>query len=382
MTLALCLVLVLSLGVTLLLHACTRALLKHRAEPLLHQPPVTILKPLKGVDDDLERNLKSFAELEYPHFQLVLGAEDPADPALDVARRIRRHYPDVDISVVAGARAFGRNPKVTNLASMSEVAAHNLWLVSDSNVRVRPSYLRDTVAGFRPGIGLVTNLFAGVREDTIGAALENLQLSTRVASSIAGTQMLTKRPRVAGKSMLFPRSVLERIGGWEAFADILAEDHAIGNAIENLGLETVTCSHVIYTVNSSWSFGRFLNRHLRWSQARRRQCPGTYVAEPLLNPVVWAVAAAFAGAPGVGLAAVLVKVGSDVALARAVRGEWLAPSQIWLLPVKDLLIFGLWLVGAFRRRVWWRGNALWIGSGARLLAEPERRRRHPARATA
>jgi ceramide glucosyltransferase len=343
---------------------------------------VTILKPLKGVDDDLEENLRSFAALDYPDFQLVLGAQNPSDPALEVARRLRAGFPEVDITIVAGATDLGRNPKVTNLATMARSARHDLWLVSDSNVRVGPSYLRDTVAELRPDVGLVTNLFVGIGEESVGAALENLHLSTWIAGGLGSIQVLTRRACVVGKSMLFPRTVLDRIGGWNAFADILAEDYVIGVRVHELGLRTTTSPHVIRTINRSWPLRRFINRHLRWAQIRRRLSPFAYAFEPLLNPLPWALLAGVAGAPWLAAAIVAGKIVLDAAQLRAVRGTSMHLAPLLLVPVKDLLMLGVWAVGAFRRRVWWRGNVLFIGPGSELIDAPSDREGQPAEAPA
>lgn len=369
--LALSLLASLALFLTLLGHLSVRMLLRRACEPPAHWPPVSILKPLKGIDDGLEENLASFAALDYGDFQIVLGIADAGDPAVAVARRFRARHPEMDVRVVVGAPPLGRNPKVTNLAALSRQATHELLLISDSNVRVQPSYLRDTVAAYhQPGVGLVTNLFAGVGERSLGGLLENLQLATWVAGSVAAAQVVTGRACVVGKSMLFSRSLLDAHGGWPALADVLAEDYAFGAWVARQGLRTVTAPHVIHTVNASWSLQRFANRHLRWAQIRRRMSLPAWLGEPLTHPTPWLLAAAVAGAPAFAVAGLIVKVLSDASLAHRLRGVGFSLPALLLIPLKDLLITTLWLIGGFRRRIWWRGNVLWIGAGTRLLEPP------------
>jgi ceramide glucosyltransferase len=157
-------------------------------------PPVTIFKPLKGIDEDLEENLRSFFRLDYPRYQLVFGVADPADPAVAVVQKLLREFPDRDARLVAGCPTFGLNPKVENLAGMYRHRKYETILISDSNVRVRPSYLRETACYLAdPAVGLVSNLFAGTGEDRLGAALENLQLNGFIAGGVA-LAAVTGRP--------------------------------------------------------------------------------------------------------------------------------------------------------------------------------------------
>jgi ceramide glucosyltransferase len=360
----------LALALTIASHLCAHVFLSRRPASDGPRPPVSLLKPLKGADDDLYANLATFTRQRYPRYQIVFGAEDPDDPALAVARRIRDENPHLDITVVAGADPLGRNPKVTNLASLSRFARHDFWLISDSNVRVRPDYLRDTMACFADrDVGMVTNPFAGVGERTPGAAMENLHLNSLVAGCMSGAELLTDMACVVGKSMVFRRAGFEALGGWAAVKDILAEDYVLATRFHEAGHRVVTAPHRIETVNVSWSARRFLNRHLRWGQIRRWNSTRAFAGEPLMNPIPFALAAALAGLPWVAGAVVALKIMSDSILAKRLRGRAYRLRDLVLIPVKDLVIAGVWIVAIFRRRVWWRGNALRIGPGSALVAE-------------
>src|SRR5262249_10753324 len=178
-----------------------------------HTPAVTIFKPLKGMDEGLEENLRSFFRLEYPVYQVIFGVADADDPAIAVVRKLQEEYPDHDTTLVVGTPAFGLNPKVENLAAMDRHRKHGVILISDSNVRVRTSYLRETASYLaEPGVGLVTNLFAGVGEVHAGAIMENLQLNGFIAGGVAGAAVM-RVTCVVGKSMLMPVAALEAIGG-------------------------------------------------------------------------------------------------------------------------------------------------------------------------
>ena len=150
-----------------------------------YTPPVTIYKPLKGEDEGLEENLRSFFRLDYPTFQLLFCVADADDPAIAVVERLMAEFPKQDAGLIVGCPAFGLNPKVESLAAMERYRRFETILISDSNVRVRPSYLRETACYLSdPGVGLVSNLFSGVDESHIGAVLENLHLNGFIAGGV------------------------------------------------------------------------------------------------------------------------------------------------------------------------------------------------------
>ncbi|HWE24954.1 MAG TPA: glycosyltransferase [Myxococcales bacterium] len=369
-----------SLALTLIAHVAVFLVVsprrKRRSGPT---PPITILKPVKGEEEGLYENLASLACQDYPEFEILVGAEDALDPALDVARSVQADHPAARIRIQAGSRRLGLNPKVNLLAALTERARHDHLLVSDSNVRVQPHYLRDTAAEMEdPQVGLVTNLVAGEEGDSLGGALESLQLNSFVASAASFARVVAGRACVIGKSMLFRRDDFEDLGGFWSVRNVLAEDYLIGRAFEMAGFRVALSPHVITTVNRGWTAERFANRHLRWAQMRRRICLPAYLGELPLNPILWIALALCAIASlrrsldvrlvVLACVAVAVKCASDALVSRRLRGELPPLRHVLLIPFKDLLMAAIWLVGAFRRTVNWRGNLLRIESGSALVA--------------
>lgn len=355
--------------ISVLASFCVLRKLKERPPQLQNPFAISVLKPLKGVDAGLYENLSALAKQRYAPFELLFGAEDKNDPALEVARQVQRDFPDVPIRVVAGTSFQGLNPKVRMLRQLAEHASADWLLVSDSNVRPGPFYLRDIAAcQERSGADLVHNLLRGEGQESFGARLESLQMNTWVAASIAFCDA-GKHACVIGKSMLLRRSALEEVGGFSSVQDILAEDYILGSRMSQAGHKVVLSSHVLPVIHGARDGASFFNRHIRWGQMRRWIAPGFYVAELLVNPLPWLALLAWLGGP-------LVFAGALVALAM----KWLVDALVYyklsgelpvrtvvLLPLKDLLQPGIWAVGAFKVRIRWRGNQMRIGPGSRLF---------------
>ena len=337
-------------------------------------PRVSVLKPLCGVDDQLERNLESYFYLDYPRYEIVFCAADPEDPALEVARKVRARHPNIASRFVVGELPVGLNPKVKVLAHATPYARGELLLVSDSNVRVAPSFLRYTVAEMDdPSVAVVSNLVVGVGERSVGAALENLQLNGFIAPAICLGLTLKALPCVVGKTMLLRRSDFEAIGGWQILTEMLAEDYVLGREFAKRQRRAVICAHSVETVNERWSLGRFLERHDRWLKMRWRINPLALLFELAANVTLWAVLwVAFAGATPLVLAGAGALIAGRIAieamdcwLLRKGRGmPWFV---LPLVPIRDLVLALLWVHARFSRKIRWReGQTLLLGRDSSL----------------
>jgi len=330
---------------------------------------ISVLKPLKGVEQGLEENLRAMLDQTHPHFEVIFGAAEADDPALDLARRISAEFPERTTLVVAGSAPDGLNPKVRLLQHLETFARHELVLVSDSNVRPGRDYLcalEDVQAA--QGAALVHSVLAGSTGHTLGERLEDIQLSGWVAASVCFTSRVGD-PVVIGKSMLMERSALAEVGGFAGVRDILAEDYILGRRLRQAGYRIALCPEVLAVINSGRGIGGFFNRHVRWGQMQRTIYPVAFFASLAAQPTPF-LALAWAGGQGIlawiaGVALVFKWV-TELALARFVAGR-LSWRTACALPLKDVLFLGVWCAALVKRTVHWRGHRMLVGPGSRLM---------------
>jgi ceramide glucosyltransferase len=342
----------------------------HAGGPL---PAVSVLKPLCGADPGLELNLESFFRQDHPEYELVFGVQAPDDPAIAVVERLRERYPGVRCRVIVHSGFGGINPKVDNLRGIVPHASHDLVLVSDSNVRAPESYVSDMARAFQSDerIGLVTNLFAGAGERTLGAALENVQLNGFCAAGSALPTLLGDS-LVVGKSMLFSQKTFDTLGGFERVANVIAEDFVIGKMFQHAGLRVAISKTVLDNVTGSISVRAFLDRHLRWGMLRARLRPAAYLLEPVASPLAMLPFALIAfGEAGLVWSLTLLAL-RDVGGWIALRGFTRAWVPVLLAPLRELCMLGVWLRAPFKRHLVWRGNRVRLGAGTLAYAAAAR----------
>lgn len=339
--------------------------------------PVSILKPLKGLDDGLFDNLESFCKLEHPQYELIFALQNQNDPAYKVAKKIKDKHPSKDITIVVEYCNEGLNPKVNNLMPAYRKAKYDLILISDSNVRVEKNYLTDISRHMEdPSVGLVSNLIRGVSGRSLGALMENLHLNTFIAGSVCFLDKYLRMPCVVGKSMLMRKAELEAIGGFRSVRDFLAEDYIIGERIHRLGKRVVLSGHLINNVNEYWNLKRFINRHTRWGKLRWQIGGAKYISELAGNAVFMSFIPMFTRPVSKGSLLLpatvsLFKMAHDFYLGHKLRAG-MNPLVYLLSPFKDLLIGFIWFVPLLSNTVSWRDNTYLIGKDSRLSPYPEK----------
>lgn len=332
---------------------------------------ISILKPLKGLDDCLEENLRSFFEQNYPDFEIIFGVNSNDDPAIPIVRSLQEKYPDVMSKLIIDPKISGKNPKVNNLVNIFKHAGKEFVLISDSNTRVSADYLAHLISECKDkSIGLVLSVLRGVGAANWIAAMENIHLNTYITPNVFAVETLFKRSISIGKSMLIRRSTIKKFGGFEIFGDYLAEDHLIGKKIEEMGLKVKVSSTFVNNVNEKWGLKKILNRHTRWAKMRRSVSLFDYAAETLSNPIpisfIYAVLSSDLSGLIVFSGVCLFKMIYDIMILQML-GVSLNWYYYFLSPVKDLLMGVLWYVPFFSRKVSWRGNKFYIKKDSYLI---------------
>lgn len=333
-------------------------------------PKVTILKPLKGLDDELEENLRSFFRLDYPNYEIVFGLNNGDDPAFKVVRKLVRQNKHIDTHIVVSDFQIGLNPKINNMFNMSALVWGDFLLISDSNTRVEPDFLKKMMDAIQePGVGLVTATIRGMGAKRVPAIMENLHINSYVSPNVFVADSLSGIPVVIGKSILLSRKLLEKMGGFAAFKNYLAEDYLLGLRTKEFGLKVKTIPVFVNNINANWSFKRFVNRHTRWAKMRRNLHLHHYLIESFSNPIALATILAMLLPKPAGfvllMAVVVIKMLHDIYVSGLVDSD-LRWYHYLLIPVKDLLIGVLWWVPFFSNRVNWRENFFRIGRASQL----------------
>jgi ceramide glucosyltransferase len=336
-------------------------------------PKVSLLKPIKGAEEGLDENLRTFFAQDYPApFEVVFATTEPDDPALAIARKIAAEHPHITTRFVLSDAGFGLNPKVANLAGALAAAEYDLVLQSDANVRARPDYLRRVVSEMVSERGhLLSSMVVGVGERSMGAMLHNIQLSAFIAPGCCLALHYFGIACVIGKSMLFRRSDLEAVGGLELVRDILAEDYVLGRAFQRAGKRVLLSTTTAENVNVEASVEHFVSRHARWLKMRAAiHIPG-FVADLWANCTGVALLAYLTSGLepffGIAFASVLVvKAIADAYLVKLTRGTPMALRHQLLAPLRDVVMLAIWPYAAFSRSIEWRGARLRLGWNTRL----------------
>ena len=369
-----------AVGCVYLLYACN-AVTKFVRRPMprsVLQPAVTILKPLRGEDPALAENLRSFLRQDYPAPQLVCGVADSGDPAAVVVRQLISEFPAADIALVIDATQHGANLKVANLCNMLPAAKHDLLVLADSDMRVGPNYLATITAPLVAdnAVGLVTCLYRASSAGGLWSDLASLHINHGFLPQALVGEALGQGAGCFGATLALGRATLAATGGFEVLADTLDDDHALGRAVRRLGKQVALSPYLVDDILAEDSFLGLFRHELRWARTIRLVAAAGYAGSVVTYPVPLALLAlCLAAAPGAAAAmlvlALVVRAISGRRIDRALR---LKAAPLWLLPVRDLLSFGVFIASFLGRSVAWRDRRFRIGSEGQLIIVPEKSR--------
>jgi ceramide glucosyltransferase len=333
--------------------------------------PVSVLKPLRGEDPGLYDNLASFFRQDIEEFQIVFGVSDAEDPALPIVRRLCTEFPQVDVALVIDNGTSGSNPKIANLRNMLPAAKHELLVISDSDMRVSPTYLGEISWTLRqPGVALVTCLYRGISGGGFWSRLACLYINHSFLPEAVVGAALNVGAGCFGATLALRRRTLEAIGGFTVAANTLADDHALGNAVRTSGGRVVISRHLIDNIVVEPGLGSLFRHELRWARTLRSVAPLGYAGSVITHPMMLALLALIVGAQpalaaGTLFVALVLRVVTAIANNRALRLRQIA---IWLLPIRDALTFALFLTSFFAQAVTWRDQTFRVRSDGTLVS--------------
>jgi len=361
-------------GVAYLLVAAMALIRFERAAPdrPTVRPPLSVLKPLCGDEPELYENLRTLMCQEYPEFQVVFGVRSGDDPAVAVVRRLMAEFPAVESHLVIDARQSGTNLKVANLLNMLAHARHDLLVFADSDIHAPAGYLDAMAAALtRPGIGLVTCLYAGRPVSGGWARLGALFINQGFLPSVLVGRLLGRDDGCFGATIATSRQTLESVGGLERFKDHLADDYAMGAAVRAAGLKIALSSCRVRTTVTESAVAPLLAHELRWMRTIRSIESAGHAASAITYPVAMAVLALVpamaAGWTELGLTTLGLAV-----LARVISGRMIdaqlgePPTPVWLMLCRDLLSFGLVVASFCGTTISWRNSLYRIQADGRL----------------
>jgi ceramide glucosyltransferase len=330
---------------------------------LPHHIPISIVKPLKGIDPGLGENLKICCEQDYPEYEVLLGFSDPTDEAIPQVNEMVASLMDCNVRTVISTGRPGMNRKVSNLEGLVELARHPILAISDSDVRVDRSYLRRSIEEYfsARNVGLVTSLYTIPNPESIGAALESLTLTLDYIPSVLVAQRLEGVRFGLGASMVLSKKGLEEIGGFAAIGDYLADDYQLGNRLWKRGYSIVISRYVLENDVGPMNIADHWRHQLRWARTYRASRPKGYAGYGITHMITFSLLFLIAEGPtALSLSAlgsaVMMRYGLAYVLYRKVirSRQWL--KWLVLVPIKDILSFGIWAWSFTSRKICWRGS--------------------------
>jgi ceramide glucosyltransferase len=332
----------------------------------------SVLKPLCGAEPELEDNLASFCRQNHGgDVQLIFGLQDPADPAAEVVERLRHRFPERDITLCIDPRQYGANRKISNLINMVDHACHDIIVISDSDIRVDASYLENVIAPLEePEVGIVTCVYRGVPAAGLWSRLAAEAINSHFLPNVlVGLRLRLAQP-CFGATIALRAATLARIGGFEAFADQLADDYAMGMAVRRLGLRVAIPPTVVSHICYDRTFGDLVRHELRAARTIRSIEPIGYTGLAATNPTPFALAAAaLAGFNVTSLSLLLLALACRMIVslqAGRLSGEDGARGAPWLSPFRDFLSFAIFLASFLPGPLVWRGHRFEVRSDGTL----------------
>lgn len=346
-------------------------------------PPVSILKPVKGVDPEMYAAFASHCMQDYPGaYEIVFGIQSQQDPAMEFIAKLQREFPERAIRVVVCPEVPGANGKVSTLVQMAPQARYDHLLINDSDIRVSRSYLRNTMPLFavpeksNQPVGMVTALYRGRASKSLASRLEAQCISTDFIPGVLAARWLERGLHFGlGSTLAVTRNALDAIGGFRPLVDHLADDYEIGARIFQAGFRIEISREVVETAISDYSFSQLFAHQLRWARTVRVSRPIGYFGLLLTFGLPWAIANAIASAASLESIALLgfmvcVRLAIALTVGVGILGDYETSRNLWLLPLRDVLALAVWVWSFADNRIQWRGEQFALNEGKLIRIYP------------
>jgi ceramide glucosyltransferase len=336
-------------------------------------PPISILRPICGVDSKTYENLASFCQQDYPEYQIIFGVQNPQDPSMEVVKRLIKNFSSLDIQVTVNQQTLGANRKVGNLAQALTKAKYDILLLADSDVHVQPDYLRRVIQPLtNPAVGVVTCLYRSMTKGWV-TTLEALSTPTEFLPGVLVSTALEGIKFAMGQTIVIRRSVLEEIGGFAAIADYLADDFQLGFLPAQAGYQVVLSDYLIEHVMPVSTIAQSIQRQTRWMVGIRASRPWGYVGLIFTHGTVTSLLLMLATGGSIwGWSVLSVAWTMRLTMAWFVGirclGDPVAQKLFWLVPLRDLISFILWGYSFIGNTIEWRDRQFKLTRNGKLVA--------------
>lgn len=348
----------------------------HRNLSSADLPPISILKPLRGTDPEIYESLRSHCLQDYPQYEIIFGVSDPTDPSVPIVQQLQKEFPEKAIHLVVCSAMFGTNIKVSNLERMVSMARYDQLIVNDSDIRVDRDYLRKIISPLADAkVGMVTCLYRGVPAQTLGSRLESMGIETDFCAGVLAARLLEGGLKFGlGSTLAFRRAVLERIGGFQAVVDFLADDYELGRRIASLGLQVLLSDVVVETYLPAYDLRGFWSHQLRWARGVRDARGGGYLGLASTFGLFWSILSVITAKGGLWAWAVLgavtlARLTLALVIGKGVLQDRNLVANLWLLPLRDLIAVVIWVASFSGHTVTWRGDRFELRKGRLVRSE-------------
>lgn len=334
-----------------------------------YAPPVSLLKPVRGVDFGSYENFASFCKLDYPEYEILFAVNDENDPAVPLIRQIIAEFPQKRIRLFTSAKDLGANRKVNKLAMLAQHAQYDVLVSTDGDVRIEPDYLREVVAPLREKrVGAVTSFYRAIAQENFGAKLEAIGAASDFFAGVLMARWKEGIRFALGASIATTKDWVRKMGGFESIVDTLADDYELGLRIANAGGEIVLSQKSVWTMYPAQTLRGFWDHQLRWARTVRLCRPFSYLGLLFTQGLPWTLLAIlFAPAAWIAGAYVVAYLTLRFAMAWTV-GVWGVKDEVlrgnlWLVPVRDAIYFVVWLASFGSNRIRWGSEEYTIRKG-------------------